>query len=67
VVRTPLLPPALANAGPQSQDTIVASIRVFDLFSVTNYAGLRTLPSSTPMCLECALNSGDISHVVASP
>ena len=63
----PQLPTALASAGPQPQDSLGSTVRVFDIFSVADFTGLRALPSSTPMCLECALYAGDISHVVVTP
>jgi hypothetical protein len=42
------------------------SVRVFDVASVTSYDTLRALPSSTVMCLECAVRAGDVPRVVIS-
>ena len=49
---------------PTPQDGMGASIRIFDVGSVTGYDMLRTLPSSSIMCLECAVRAGDLQRVV---
>jgi len=60
----PALPAALADAGPAADDRIVATTRVFEIPSINGYATLRTMPSAHPMCLDCAVRTGDFPRVV---
>jgi hypothetical protein len=63
----PALPAPLASVLPVAEDSMGASIRVFDISTVTGYDAVRALPSATPMCLECAVRTGDIQRVVFGP
>jgi hypothetical protein len=60
----PRLPAQFTDNVPAPQDSMGASIRIFDVSSVSGYDMLRTLPSSTIMCLECAVRAGDVQRVV---
>jgi hypothetical protein len=60
----PALPAALADAGPAADDRIVATTRVFEIPSISGYATLRTMTSAHPMCLDCAVRTGDFPRVV---
>jgi hypothetical protein len=62
----PKLPAQFSDNVPAPQDGMSSSIRVFDIPSVTGYDMTRTLPSSTVMCLECAVRAGDLPRVVFS-
>jgi hypothetical protein len=60
----PALPAQFADNLPVPQNSMGAAIRVFDLSSVSGYDMLRTLPSSTIMCLECAVRAGELQRIV---
>ena len=65
-IELPELPAQFTDNLPAPQDGMGASIRVFDIGSVSGHDMLRTLPSNIPMCLECAVRAGDIPRVVIS-
>lgn len=63
----PQLPSQFNDNLPFPQDNMSATIRVFDVSAITGYDMLRTLPSSTVMCLECAVRAGEVQRVVYTP
>src|SRR5262249_23511738 len=66
-IEFPALPAQFNDAIPQPVDSIGASIRVFDISSVSSYDMLRMQSSANIMCLQCAVVAGDFQHVVMSP
>jgi hypothetical protein len=63
-VTFPRLPAQFNDNMPAPQDGMGATVRAFDIASVNDFDQLRTLPSSTIMCLECAVRAGDLQRVV---
>jgi hypothetical protein len=63
----PKLPAQFSENLPFPQDFLNASLRVYDIGSVTGYDMVRALPSSTIMCLDCAVRAGDLQRVVFTP
>jgi hypothetical protein len=63
----PALPPQFSDAMPLPEDSTSATIRVFDISSVTSYDMVRSMPSRNIMCLDCAVNAGDLQRVVFTP
>jgi hypothetical protein len=63
----PALPPQFNDAMPLPEDFTSATLRVFDIASVTGYDMVRTMPSRNIMCLDCAVNAGDLQRVVFTP
>lgn len=63
----PKLPAQFEDNLPFPQESLSATLRVFDVSSATDYDMLRKLPSSTIMCLDCAVRAGDLQRVVFTP
>jgi hypothetical protein len=63
----PKLPAQFSENVPAPQDNLGVSLRVFDIGSVAGYDMVRALPSSTVMCLDCAVRAGDLQRVVYTP
>jgi hypothetical protein len=63
----PALPSQFSDAMPLPEDSTNATLRVFDISSVTSYDMVRTMPSRNIMCLDCAVNAGDLQRVVFTP
>ena len=62
----PKLPAQFTDNLPFPQDGIGASIRAFDVGSLTSYDMVRAQPSRNIMCLECSIRGGDYQRVVFS-
>jgi hypothetical protein len=66
-ITLPKLPALFSENVPSPQDSLGVSLRVFDIASVSSYDMVRAMPSSTIMCLECAVRAGDLQRVVYTP
>lgn len=65
-IRFPNLPAQFNDVLPKPEIYSYSQHRVFDIAAVSGYDMLRSLPSSVPMCLECAIRTGEIQRVVFS-
>ena len=66
-ITLPKLPALFSENVPFPQDFLSVTLRVFDIASVTGYDMVRAMPSSTIMCLDCAVRAGDLQRVVYTP
>ncbi|HEX2691039.1 MAG TPA: hypothetical protein VHN14_30705 [Kofleriaceae bacterium] len=63
----PALPSQFSDIMPVPEASTSATIRLFDISSATGYDMVRAMPSRNIMCLDCAVNAGEIQRVVFTP